>query len=557
MPLQSRPWSSRSPSSRRWSSAPDGRLQREGLPLEMSAYDRRAVAQGVALARATGGRCTVITLGPAVGRGRAARVGRLRCRRGRADHRPGLRRQRHPGHGPGPGRRPRAPRPVRPGAGRSQLGRRRDRPGRARRSPQLLDLPFATGRQASSRSTTTGGTVAGRLRARRRVGRADRRPAGRAEHRRAAHRPGEDQGPGRLGRRRRRRGSPGSTPPPSGPGPWGEAGSPTWVGEVRVDADRPPPPRCSTGPLADQVDVRGRGLDARRGAGATGSTRDRRRRADGRPRRAGGRRPTGRSSACWSSPVASACSASCWAPPPSWRRRSAGASSPSGPWLLAPEPVSSAAAAVLASWGADDVWSCSSPRSDAAGRGGRGRAPWPTGSGDASRRSCSAPSTAWGREVAGRVAAELGLGLTGDAIGLELDPATSRAPPDGVEAGVRRRHGRRRAVALGDPDGHRPRPACSRRPAPRRVDRRSHRAVDVVAVDPAGRVEVRARRRDDDLEVLATARRVVSVGRGVDPDRLPRRSTACSPSSAPSWRPPARSPTRAGCRTRARSASPG
>ncbi len=43
---------------------PDGRLQRQGLPLEMSAYDRRAVAKGVELARETGGSCTVVTLGP-------------------------------------------------------------------------------------------------------------------------------------------------------------------------------------------------------------------------------------------------------------------------------------------------------------------------------------------------------------------------------------------------------------------------------------------------------------------------------------------------------------
>ena len=42
----------------------DGRLQRDGLPLEMSAYCRRAVAQSVALARAHGGSVTVITMGP-------------------------------------------------------------------------------------------------------------------------------------------------------------------------------------------------------------------------------------------------------------------------------------------------------------------------------------------------------------------------------------------------------------------------------------------------------------------------------------------------------------
>ena len=43
---------------------PAGRLRRNGVPLEMSAYCRRAVAKGVELAHATGGRCTVLTLGP-------------------------------------------------------------------------------------------------------------------------------------------------------------------------------------------------------------------------------------------------------------------------------------------------------------------------------------------------------------------------------------------------------------------------------------------------------------------------------------------------------------
>lgn len=42
----------------------DGRLRRDVGPLEMSAYCRRAVAKGVELARATGGSCTAITLGP-------------------------------------------------------------------------------------------------------------------------------------------------------------------------------------------------------------------------------------------------------------------------------------------------------------------------------------------------------------------------------------------------------------------------------------------------------------------------------------------------------------
>ena len=43
---------------------PDGRLRREGVELELNPYCRRAVSKGVELARASGGTCTVITLGP-------------------------------------------------------------------------------------------------------------------------------------------------------------------------------------------------------------------------------------------------------------------------------------------------------------------------------------------------------------------------------------------------------------------------------------------------------------------------------------------------------------
>ena len=43
---------------------PDGRLVREGLELEINPYCRRAIAQGIELARASGGTCMAITLGP-------------------------------------------------------------------------------------------------------------------------------------------------------------------------------------------------------------------------------------------------------------------------------------------------------------------------------------------------------------------------------------------------------------------------------------------------------------------------------------------------------------
>jgi electron transfer flavoprotein alpha subunit len=42
----------------------DGRLRRAGLGAEMNPYCRRAVAEGVTLARESGGTCTAVTLGP-------------------------------------------------------------------------------------------------------------------------------------------------------------------------------------------------------------------------------------------------------------------------------------------------------------------------------------------------------------------------------------------------------------------------------------------------------------------------------------------------------------
>ena len=43
---------------------PDGRLVREGLELEINPYCRRAISKGVELAASTGGTCTVFSLGP-------------------------------------------------------------------------------------------------------------------------------------------------------------------------------------------------------------------------------------------------------------------------------------------------------------------------------------------------------------------------------------------------------------------------------------------------------------------------------------------------------------
>ena len=121
-----------------------------------------------------------------------------------------------------------------------------------------------------------------------------------------------------------------------------------------------------------------------------------------------------------------------------------------------------------------------------------------------------APSTAWGREVAGRVAAVLGAGLTGDAI--ELDVADRRL------VSCKPAFGGQLVVAI-----HTSSPTQmatvrvgvlpllnERPPAPPVL---LHRMVGTTS-----RVRVHARTRLDDLDVLAEARAVIGVGRGVDPD---------------------------------------
>jgi electron transfer flavoprotein alpha subunit len=122
------------------------------------------------------------------------------------------------------------------------------------------------------------------------------------------------------------------------------------------------------------------------------------------------------------------------------------------------------------------------------------------------------PSTAWGREVAARAAARLGAGLTGDAVELEVvdgrlvawKPAfggqlvaaiTSTSPVQmaTVRAGV--------LAAL--------------------APRRSTANVRTVSVLPRGRVRVLARTREDDLDTLAEAPAVVGVGQGIAPEQYP------------------------------------
>ena len=125
-----------------------------------------------------------------------------------------------------------------------------------------------------------------------------------------------------------------------------------------------------------------------------------------------------------------------------------------------------------------------------------------------------APSTAWGREVASRVAARLGAGLTGDAVGLSCEdgrliaekPAFGGYVIADIACSSAVQMATVRAGVLGLPE---PRPTAE---VP----------VTEIAVRPQGRLRVLGRRRDDDGDLLAHADVVIGVGVGVDVDDYER-----------------------------------
>ena len=125
------------------------------------------------------------------------------------------------------------------------------------------------------------------------------------------------------------------------------------------------------------------------------------------------------------------------------------------------------------------------------------------------------PGTLWGREVAGRIAARLGAGLTGDAVGTRVEggrlvclkPAFSGRMVVDVTASS--------TVQMATV-----RPGMLPRREPRRESslmlRRELRG------GRADRVEVTGSGRDDDVAALTAAATVVSIGQGVEPDEHDR-----------------------------------
>jgi electron transfer flavoprotein alpha subunit len=119
------------------------------------------------------------------------------------------------------------------------------------------------------------------------------------------------------------------------------------------------------------------------------------------------------------------------------------------------------------------------------------------------------PSTSFGREVLGRLAAALGAGMVGDAIALDIaDGELVAAKPafSGALVADITCTSAARLVSV--------RPGVLPVPAPRSLAAE----VEVRAMRPVSRLQLRSRRRDDDVEVLARAQVVIGVGTAVGPD---------------------------------------
>ena len=472
----------------------DGRLVRTGVELEMNAYCRRAVAEGVTLATETGGSCTVITLGPPS----AEDVLREAIAWG-ADA--GL-------HLCDPAF-----------AGSDTLATARALATAVRTSgpydlvllglnsldgdtgqvgpevAELLDLPFASGVRRLE-------DLGNRLRleleqddgmqevevvlpavlsvAERLCDPCKVDPAGRAA-----------VPPSRISR---------VGASELGPGPWGAEGSPTVVGAIHpMEHDR----ACVVleGPLDEQVEEAIRFLHAR-GAldpgtttAAPGMAAERVRPDGARSRRIAVLEEPGRGAAAVELVAAAA---------------RLGEETGAVVQLLRPTPVGhdDDAAGLAAPTGTDEVVVLDGSAvpedvADAVVALVRKESPW----------ALLAPSTAFGREVAARVAAATGSGLVGDAVSLHvLDDALVAGKP--AFAGA----------LVADITCRTPTQMVTVRPGVLPAGEDARRGAELSSppvrhdVGTRGRVRILGGRRNDDVETLARAQVVIGVGSGVAPD---------------------------------------
>jgi electron transfer flavoprotein alpha subunit len=477
-----------------------GRLVRRGVGLEMNAYCRRAVSQGVILAGATGGSCTVVTLGPpsaedvlreAVAWGADSGVHVCDEVFGGSDTLATARALAAALRAAGP-------------FDLVLLGRNSIDGETGQVGPEiaeLLDLPFATGvRRLEDLGTTLrleleldDGTQEAEIALPAVLTVAERLcdpckvdPEGRAAV------PAE-----RLTRL-------GATV--LGRGPWGEAGSPTVVGETR-SMDHARANLVLEGPVDEQVreavrELHRRGaLDARSGgtldAGSGGAPPP-----APPPAAAEG---NGRAHRLTSPVIAVLIEPG----RPQVAAELLGAAArlgheagavvhalvpidPAG--TLPATPGADRVVALVGSCVAEDV-------GDAVVAYVREACPW----------AVLAPSTAFGREVAGRAAAATGSGLVGDAIALSARAgvlvAAKPAFAGALVADITCRSATQMVTVR---PGVLPAPeAATPRPVPPSTER---------VVGTRGRVRVLAERHDDDVETLARAQVVIGVGAGVEPE---------------------------------------
>jgi electron transfer flavoprotein alpha subunit len=284
-----------------------------------------------------------------------------------------------------------------------------------------------------------------------------------------------------------------------GPGPWGQAGSPTAVGEVRARAVSRARKLVPDGPVADQVAAVIRELDGRA------------------PR--GGVRPETRVLPAAGPATGPRIVVAVEPGRPGLTREllgaAAGLAGEMGGRVVAfgpagGDPVRQSDAGQLGSWGADEVTAVDgiTAEEDVA----RALTDWCRGL-PGPPWAVLGPGTMWGRDVLARTAAALGAGLTGDAVGL--------AVRDGRLIAVKPAFG---GLCVADIHCSSPiqlatvRAGVLPRPAPR-----SAAPVPVTTLRGQARSRVRAlrRERDDDSSELAGADVVLGVGLGVAPEDYP------------------------------------
>lgn len=475
----------------------DGRLQREGVELEMNAYCRRAVSKGVELAAASVGRCVVFTLGPPAAEDVLREAVAWGADEGVLVSDPEF-----------AGSDTLATAKALAAALRHHgtwdlilVGRNSIDADTGQVGPQvaeLLDLPFAGGiRQLKMGEGTAEVTC----------------------EQDDGWRTAQIQLPAVLSTAERLT-QPCKVPPPGraevpaerirwlkaaelGPGPWGSAGSPTEVGAVRsMDIDR----RCIvlSGTPADQVAEAVRLLTSW-GALATLGHRG----GDGAVTAAPGVDAVDPASGGTGPDIVVV------AEPgrPRLTRELLGEAAHLASEIdgvvtaIGPAPLD---AQDLAGWGADAAVELvgAAVEEDVAAA----VADW---CGEHHPWAGFIPGTLWGREVAARMAVRLDAGLTGDAVGFGVDQGrlVSWKPAFGgrLVAAITARSPLQLATV---------RPGILSVRTPRLVD--GELPCLRFNVEPRGRLEVTGEGRDDEIEALLTANAVVSVGTGVSPDDYPR-----------------------------------